>query len=47
MRRRNAWKKRRAVEGKKHERLYLAGTAEPIFVYWDVEWIAERDAALR
>jgi hypothetical protein len=32
--------KRRAVEGKNHERLYLAGTAEPIFVYWDVEWIA-------
>jgi hypothetical protein len=28
------------VQGKNYERLYLAGTAEPIFVYWDVEWIA-------
>ena len=30
------------VEGKNYERLYLAKTAEPIFVYWDVEWTAER-----
>ena len=30
------------VEGKNYERLYLANAAEPIFVYWDVEWTAER-----
>jgi hypothetical protein len=29
------------VEGKNYERLYPAGVAEPIFVYWDVEWVAE------
>jgi hypothetical protein len=30
------------VEGKNYERLYLANAAEPIFVYWDMEWTAER-----
>jgi hypothetical protein len=30
------------VEGKNYERLYLANAAESIFVYWDVEWTAER-----
>jgi hypothetical protein len=30
------------VEGKNYERLYLANAAEPIFVYWDVEWTAKR-----
>ena len=30
------------VEGKNYERLYAADAAEPIFVYWDVEWTAER-----
>jgi sporulation protein YlmC with PRC-barrel domain len=30
------------VEGKNYERLYPANAAEPIFVYWDVEWMAER-----
>ena len=30
------------VEGKNYERLYPANAAEPIFVYWDVEWTAER-----
>jgi sporulation protein YlmC with PRC-barrel domain len=35
------------VEGKNYERLYPAETAEPIFVYWDVEWIAQPDAAMR
>jgi sporulation protein YlmC with PRC-barrel domain len=29
------------VEGKNYERLYPADAAEPIFVYWDVEWVAE------
>src|ERR1700704_4118283 len=29
------------VQGKNYERLYLAETAEPIFVYWDVAWIEE------
>ena len=28
------------VEGKNYERLYPANAAEPIFVYWDVEWMA-------
>ena len=28
------------VEGKNYERLYSADTAEPIFVFWDVEWTA-------
>jgi sporulation protein YlmC with PRC-barrel domain len=28
------------VEGKNYERLYPAEAAEPIFVYWDVEWVA-------
>jgi sporulation protein YlmC with PRC-barrel domain len=35
------------VEGKNYERLYPAETAEPIFVYWDVEWIAEPETAMR
>ncbi|HSS16881.1 MAG TPA: hypothetical protein VLQ29_07850 [Candidatus Dormibacteraeota bacterium] len=35
------------VEGKNHERLYPAETAEPIFVYWDAEWIAQPDEAMR
>jgi hypothetical protein len=35
------------VEGKNYERLYPAETAEAIFVYWDVEWIAQPDAAMR
>jgi sporulation protein YlmC with PRC-barrel domain len=29
------------VEGKNYERLFPADTAEPIFVYWDVEWVAQ------
>jgi sporulation protein YlmC with PRC-barrel domain len=29
------------VEGKNYERLYPADVTEPIFVYWDVEWVAE------
>ena len=29
------------VEGKNYERLYPAEAAEPIFVYWDVEWLEE------
>jgi sporulation protein YlmC with PRC-barrel domain len=29
------------VEGKNYERLYPADAAEPIFIYWDVQWIAE------
>lgn len=29
------------VQGKNYERLYPADAAEPIFVYWDVEWVAE------
>ncbi|MGZ4988879.1 MAG: PRC-barrel domain-containing protein [Limisphaerales bacterium] len=28
------------VDGKNYERLYPANAAEPIFVYWDVEWMA-------
>jgi hypothetical protein len=28
------------VEGKNYERLYPADIAEPIFVFWDVEWVA-------
>ncbi len=28
------------VEGKNYERLYPANAAEPIFVYWEVEWTA-------
>src|SRR6202035_5875786 len=35
------------VEGKNYERLYPAETAEPVFVYWDVEWIAKPDEAKR
>ena len=27
------------VEGKNYERLYRADVAEPIFGYWDVEWV--------
>ena len=27
------------VEGKNYERLYPADVAEPIFGYWDVEWV--------
>ena len=30
------------VEGKNYQRLYPANAAEPIFVYWDVKWTAER-----
>src|SRR5436305_14208445 len=33
------------VEGENYERLYPAETAEPIFVYWDVEWVAEPETA--
>lgn len=29
------------VEGKNYERLYPANGAEPVFVYWDVEWMAK------
>jgi sporulation protein YlmC with PRC-barrel domain len=29
------------VEGKNYERLFPAETAEPIFIYWDVEWVAQ------
>jgi len=29
------------VEGKNYERLYPANAAEPVFVYWDVEWMAK------
>ena len=29
------------VEGKNYERLYPANAAEPIFLYWDVEWMAK------
>ena len=29
------------VEGKNYERLYSADVAEPIFIYWDVQWMAE------
>ncbi|HXM32908.1 MAG TPA: PRC-barrel domain-containing protein [Chthoniobacterales bacterium] len=35
------------VDGKNYERLYPAAAAEPIFVYWDVEWIAEPETAAR
>ena len=34
------------VDGKNYERLYLQETAEPIFIYWDEEWIAEPETAL-
>jgi len=27
------------VEGKNYERLYPATAAEPIFAFWDVEWV--------
>jgi len=29
------------VEGKNYERLYPVNAAEPVFVYWDVEWMAK------
>lgn len=29
------------VEGKNYERFFPAETAEPIFIYWDVEWVAQ------
>jgi sporulation protein YlmC with PRC-barrel domain len=29
------------VEGKNYERLYPSNAAEPIFLYWDVEWMAK------
>ena len=32
------------VQGKNYERLYPAEESEPIFVYWDVAWLAEPDA---
>jgi sporulation protein YlmC with PRC-barrel domain len=35
------------VEGKNYERLYPAAAAEPLFVYWDVEWVAEPEPAMR
>jgi sporulation protein YlmC with PRC-barrel domain len=35
------------VEGKNYERLYPAETAEPIFLYWDVEWVAQPETAMR
>ena len=35
------------VECKNYERLYPAETAEPVFVCWDVEWIAQPDEAMR
>ena len=28
------------VEGKNYERLFPADAAEPIYVFWDVEWVA-------
>ena len=28
------------VEGQNYQRLYPAEAAEPIFLYWDVEWVA-------
>jgi sporulation protein YlmC with PRC-barrel domain len=34
------------VEGRNYERFYPAGIAEPIFVYWDVEWMAEPETAV-
>ena len=33
------------VEGRNYERLYPAECAEPIFVYWDVEWVAQPETA--
>ena len=33
------------VEGRNYERLYPAESAEPIFVYWDVEWVAQPETA--
>jgi hypothetical protein len=35
------------VEGKNYERLYPTDVAEPIYVYWDVEWIAAPEPAMR
>jgi hypothetical protein len=35
------------VEGKNYERLYPADVAAPIFVYWDVEWAAAPEPAMR
>jgi sporulation protein YlmC with PRC-barrel domain len=35
------------VEGKNYERLYADAGAEPIFVYWDVEYIGEPQTATR
>jgi sporulation protein YlmC with PRC-barrel domain len=35
------------VEGRNYERLYPAESAEPIFVYWDVEWVAQPETATR
>jgi sporulation protein YlmC with PRC-barrel domain len=35
------------VEDKNYERLYPAATAQPIFAYWDVEWVAEPETAVR
>jgi hypothetical protein len=35
------------VQGKNYERLFLAETAEPIFVYWDVAWVEEPEPSLR
>jgi hypothetical protein len=35
------------VEGKNYEGLYPAETVELIFVYWDVEWIAQPETAMR
>ena len=32
------------VQGKNYERLYPAEESEPIFVYWDVAWLAAPDA---
>jgi sporulation protein YlmC with PRC-barrel domain len=29
------------IQGKNYDRLYPADAAEPIFVYWDVQWAAE------
>jgi len=28
------------VEGKSYERLYPADISQPIYVYWDVDWLA-------
>jgi sporulation protein YlmC with PRC-barrel domain len=35
------------VEGKNYERLYPTDVSEPIFVYWDAEWVAEPQSAMR